>query len=574
MNNNRSQNRALAIIGIVAIVLGLGVGLLWAGVGSTAPSNPSAPVASNQTSAQNPSTTSTPADNNATPGDSSTIPTVVTGNTGEAASSSGNNSSNANPPTPDSNNNATSNPPSGNAPQPTPTENSSATSNPPSGNATTGSANPASNSGNGTTGAATGSATPTSGSGSAKPKHQKTTAPKANASGTPVAGKGKAAGKVAGKTAGGTTAGKANPYGNQVPVAGVVDSVDAANKLVVLDTNFGPLTATLATTATIQRQPLPGDTTTATGPVDLSNVQVGNYAIVLLSRDQLPKPGTYALPKKQPNATPTPGATGTPGANDQNSAAVQAKNQDTLLKRRFGIRDGFSATVSALRVGPAPASIEASDSNPLLGLHAIPASFVSLESDGNIIATITRYGDIRVVVGSGTRFDRLGQPISVTDLKPGDSIILYGEAAWVGSGNGAAMMDGTGGTGAKGNPAGLPASPGGKGTGSGRYANGLPVVERIAELHVVTPNEHVLQGKLVSTDTSANTFQISSASNETFTVNVAADTKYQSLAVGQSVSSLADLQPGSSVVVYTIGDSDIDPKIYNAKTVDLIPATK
>ncbi len=575
MNSTRSQNRTLAIIGIVAIILGLGVGLLWAGVGSSASTNPSPPTASNQTSAQSPSAS-------ATPGDDSVIPTVVTNNTGEAALSS--NNSNVMQPTPgDSSTNAnTDNSSASNNSTSDNTATGNANSNPASSSSTSGNANLPANSGstgnttgeatsgnagattNGTTSGATIS-TPTSGN--AKPKHQKATA-----SGTPTARKGKGNGK--GKAAANPTAGKGNALGNQVPVAGVVESVDTANKLVVLDTNYGPVSATLATTATIQRQPIPGDSAAA-GPIDLSNVQVGNYAIVLVNRSQLPT-NNNALSKKQavPSVTATPGASGTPSANNQKTTATQAKNTETLVKRKFGIRDGFSTTVSAMRVGPAPASIEANDSNPLLGLRAIPATFASLDSDGNIIATITKYGYIKVIAGPGTHFDRLGQPISATDLKPGDSIILYGEAAWVGVGNGSTIMDGTSGKGAKANPAGLPPSPGGKGTGNGPYANGLPIVERIAELHVVTINEHVLQGKVASVDTSANTFQITTATHETFTVTVAADTKYQSLTVGQSISSLSDLQTGSNVVAYTIGDSDIDPKIYNAKTVDLMPATK
>ncbi len=542
MNTNLSQNRALAILGIVAIILGLGVGLLWAGVGSSASDNPSAPIASNQSTAQNPSTTATPASSNATPADNSAIPTVITSNTGEAAPS-GNNGNNAM--------------------QPTPTDNS-ATSNSANGNT-----NPATSSGS-TSGAATNgtpssvntsSSTPTSVS--VTPKHKKTTA---KASGTPTAGKGNAKGKASGNT----TAGK--NLGNQVAVAGVVESVDAANKLVVLDTNFGPLSATLATTATILRQPLPGDTAATTGPIDLSSVQVGNYAIVLVNRSQLPQPANN-LPANKQATTPTPGASGTPGANDQNSATAQAKNRDTLLKRKFGVGDGFSATVSAMRIGPAPASIAASDSNRLLGLRAIPAAFVALNSDGSLLVTITKYGNLTVIVGPGTRFDRLGQPIAASDLKPGDSLILYGEAAWIGTNKSATTMKNAN-SGSAGKTTPIAPAPGGKGTGKGPYANGLPVVERIAELHIVTTNEHVLQGKVTSVNSSANTFLISSATNETFTVTVAADTMYQSLALGQSISSLTDLQPGNSVVVYTIGNNDIDPTIYNARTVELMPATK
>ena len=571
MNTNSSQNRALAIIGIVAIILGLGVGLLWAGVGSSAPTSPSAPLASNQNNAQTPSTTATPSDDSA-------IPTVITGNTGEAAAPSGNNSTAQS--TPSDSGSANSNSPSSTATPGSINDNStsgnssngSATDNSTSGNVISGNTNPTTNSGsagnstgqatNGTANSGTtNSSTPTSGS--ATPKRKKTTA-NTKANGTPTAGKGKAAGKAPANTAAGRN------LGNQVAVAGVVDSIDAANKIVVLDTNFGPLSATLATTATIQRLPLPGDTSAA-GPIDLSNVQVGNYAIVLVNRNQLPQPASNVAPKKQANATPTPGAIGTPGANDPNSAAAQAKNRDTLVKRRFGILDGFSATVSAMRIGPAPASIEASDSNRLLGLRAIPASFVALNSDGSLLVTITKYGNLTVIVGPGTRFDRLGQPISATDLKPGDSLVLYGEAAWVGTNNSSTAMNNANGAGGKTAPIAPP--PGGKGTGKGPYANGLPIVERIAELHVVTTNEHVLQGKVTSVDTSASTFQISSATNETFTVTVAADTTYQSLAAGQSISSLSDLQPGSSVVVYTIGNSDIDPTISYAKTVDMMPAT-
>ncbi len=559
MNTNRSQNRALAIVAIVAIVMGLGVGLLWAGVGSTAPSSPSAsnqtttpsnPSASNQTTAQTASAS-------VTPGDDTTIPTVVTSNTGEAAIGGNNN---ANQPTPTADTSTS------------PANGSSASASPtPNGNSTTDSANPAPNPSNATTNsgstATSGATSSTPTSSTARPKRQKTPAtPKTAPSGTPAAGNQAANGKGKAKVNAAT--------GNQVAVGGVVDHVDAPNKLVVLDTGFGPLTATLATTATIQRQPVPGDDPSVkTGPISLSDVQVGSYATVLISRDQLPSQGQ---PKKQngtPGPTGTPSPSSTPAANDQNSTAAQAKNRETLLKRKFGVGDGFSATVSALRVGPAPASIEQADSNKLLGVHALPASFVALDSDGNIIATITKYGNLRVIVGPGTRFDRLGQPISATDLKPGDSIILYGAPVWVG-GSGDMMSGANGQSKNGGNPAALPTVAAGKGTGKGAYANGLPITEHIAELHVVSTNEHLLQGRVTAVDTSANTFQIASTGNETFTVNVAADTKYQSLVAGRSVSSLADLKPGSYVVAYTIGDSDIDPKVYNAKTVDILPAAR
>ena len=307
-----------------------------------------------------------------------------------------------------------------------------------------------------------------------------------------------------------------------IAVSGVVDHTDIAAHALVLDTAIGPLTATLSLSSTIQRQPIPGDINDVKmGRIALSAVQPGSNATVLLTQfqaqgfiGQLTKPA--------------------------NNSAEQ--NQETLLRRLFGLGDGYSATVSQVSIGPAPFSIEASDANPL-GLQAIPASFVARGRDGNILALVTQFGYVKVVIGPATRFDRLGQPISSADPKAGDNLILYGARVWVG------YVDSF--------------------YQAGSHVIFMPVTIHVAAIHLVTANEHVLAGSVAQVNPSASHLQLTADDGETFTITVAADTHYQSLVSGRSVSDLATLRRGDHVTAYTVSDSDTSPSYYNARTVYL-----
>ncbi len=307
-------------------------------------------------------------------------------------------------------------------------------------------------------------------------------------------------------------------------IGGVVVRVDAVANTVVLATSSGPLTATLGSGSTIQRQPLPGDDARVkTGPIAVGDLAVGSYAVVTVSRDQLPMPLGSG-----PKPTPAP------------ISADAAVNRVIQAKQRFGINDGYNATASQLRVSPAPASIEESDRSRLT-LPALAANFVALNADGTITATVSQFGNLKVVPGPGTRFDRLGLSIAATSLKPGDNLTLYGAYVWEGPNHIAAT--------------------------DVQYGSGLPVAIHIAALHLISPNEHVLEGKIAQVDAANNNFQITTTEAETLTVTASADTHYQSLARSVHINRLADLDPDLYVVVYASSDSDTNPSFYNANSV-------
>ncbi len=308
-----------------------------------------------------------------------------------------------------------------------------------------------------------------------------------------------------------------------ITVSGVVDHADVAAHALVLDTAIGPLTATLSLSSTIQRQPIPADPANVkAGRIALGEVQPGSSATVLLDQIQAQNfIGQFNKP-----------ATG----------SRKTSNDETLLKLLFGLGDGYSVAVNQVSIGPAPFTIEASDARPL-GLRAIPASFVARGSDGNILALIAQFGYIKVVIGPATHLDRLGQPIAVTALKAGDRLILYGAPVWAGFADSFYQAAG--------------------------IAFFLPVDIHIAALHLVTPNEHVLEGSVEQVNTASSTLLLTGDDGETFTVTVATDTYYQSLVSSRRVSNLAALRRGDRVTAYTVSDSDTSPSFYHARTVYL-----
>ncbi len=314
------------------------------------------------------------------------------------------------------------------------------------------------------------------------------------------------------------------PGPNALAVNGVVDHVDTKANIIVLDTTFGPLTATLSLNSKVEREAMPGDLPgTKLGAINLSDVQAGCNASVMVSVSRLQQ---IIADAQKPH-----------------SAGDQLTNNLILLKRSFGLLDGYSVATSAVQISPAPANIEVSD-NDKLAIHAIPATFVADNADGTFTVLITEYGYIKVFVGPGTRYDQLGRPISPNTLKKGDNLLLYGAMVWEGIGP---MLFGD------------------------PNQSQLPVSLHIASLHVVSSNEHTLSGKVVTVMLNANTFRITSDDGESYRVTVGPSTSYQSLIAGRAVSSIGQIKPGDHIVAYTIGDNDTAANIYLAATIYVGP---
>jgi hypothetical protein len=305
-----------------------------------------------------------------------------------------------------------------------------------------------------------------------------------------------------------------------LPISGVVDHIDSKASIIVLDTIFGPLTATLGLGSKVARVAIPGDApNTKQGPISLSDVQSGSNVSVMVPVSRLQQ---IVADAQKPSR-----------------ASDALTNNITLLKRNFGLLDGYTVATNQVQVGPAPTSIEASDGDKL-AIHAIPATFIAHNVDGTFTVLITEYGYITVYVGPGTRYDLLGRPISPTALKKGDNLLLYGAMVWEGI---ASLIFGD------------------------PNQSALPVSLHIASLHVVSVNEHTLSGKVITVTPATDNFRITSDEGESYTLTVGPSTSYQSLISGLSVSTLRQLKPGNHIVAYTIGDNDTAASIYLAWTI-------